>query len=612
MSLLEEPQKLIQESKKKFALYAFLSLVVFFSVIGFGYSIYTQAELDQVKIQNSYKNVTSQINLIQKIQLLLDQMIDVDSEARWNRRQDKLSKYRKSLSSREKLFQKWLDENDQKEINEVDEKIYTETISKKFKKYLEVLTKFETVNFENRKQQANEVLELTQALQTDLVETLNQVQVRVQAIQSSAFDNYKSLSLFLVFICVFQILVIWWIVFVPLYKTIKAQQEKILQSVFEIEAANRSKTDFLANISHEIRTPMTAILGYTEILKKNEGSQDDKEDAIRIIDQNADHLLGLIDDILDIAKIESGKFQVEKQETDFVQLLNQVFSLLNVKAQEKDLELVISFETKVPESLMIDPKRIKQILFNIIGNAIKFTDKGRVRVLVSFFSTSSELLIMVSDTGIGMKKSQVKKLFKPFQQADTSVTRKYGGSGLGLVLSRDLARQMRGDIKVHRSSPGEGTDMEIRLRVGQLSGTRLISDFSTHVEGEPEEIQDKSLVGINILVVDDAKENARLFGLYLSTAGANVKVAYRGEEALNILESDQFDAVLLDLQMPGMDGFTVLKEIKKRELSCPVVALTAHGMEEEKQKTAEAGFADHIVKPVKSDVLIERVSFLVK
>ena len=607
MNFLEEPQELIRQSKKKFALYGFLSLIVFFISVGFGYSVFTKSELDQIQIQNSYKNVTSQIDLVQKIQLILNQMRVAEDENNWVKLQKNLRENRINLAKKGNRFRDWLKETDKDYAEQVQSEISQQNISNAFYRYLNTLEKFEKSQFSSPYTKTSEIISQTELLREDILKTLEKVQIKVQSIQSKAFDNYKNLVLFLIFLSVFQVLLIWWVVFVPLFKTIKIQHEKILESVLQIETANRSKTDFLANISHEIRTPMTAILGYTDILKKDGNSDVERDDAIRIIDQNADHLLGLIDDILDIAKIEAGKFQVEKQETDFAQLLNQVFSLLNVKAQDKNLDLEFSFETKVPESLMIDPKRVKQILCNIVGNAIKFTDRGKVSVLVSFFENSSEIMILVTDTGIGMNKGQVKKLFRPFQQADTSVSRKYGGSGLGLVLSRDLARQMGGDIRVLKSLPGKGTDIEIRLAVGLLSGSKLISDFSTHIEDVGEEVQERILEGRKILVVDDAKENARLFSLYLASAGAEVQAAYRGDEAIEKAQKESFDVILLDLQMPGKDGFSVIKELKSSGLSCPFVALTAHGMREEKMKTAQAGFSDHIVKPVKSHVLINRV-----
>ena len=311
--------------------------------------------------------------------------------------------------------------------------------------------------------------------------------------------------------------------------------------------------------------------------------------------------------------MEAGKFNFEEEKVDVSSTLNEVFSLINVKAQEKEIDLEFRNEGEIPKFIYADRKRVKQILFNIIGNSIKFTDEGFVEVVARFDKAAQKLRIRVKDTGCGIPSSKVSGLFKPFQQADTSVTRVYGGSGLGLVLSRGLARGMGGDITIVDSKINEGTTMDVTIDVGtpepemidKLS-TNVITDSHTEIESLNEQ---QILAGYKILVVDDAKENARLFKHYLEVAGAEVTVANDGFDALEESGREEFCLVLLDLQMPGKDGFQVIEELREANYRRPVVALTAHAMQEEKIKTKEAGFDGHITKPVKPDILVRSVKF---
>lgn len=311
--------------------------------------------------------------------------------------------------------------------------------------------------------------------------------------------------------------------------------------------------------------------------------------------------------------MESGKFDFEREKVDLSGTLNEVFSLINVKAQEKGIDLELMSDGSIPKFIYVDRKRVKQILFNIIGNAIKFTDEGFVEVVAKFDKKLNKLHLKVRDTGCGIPEKKIDSLFQPFEQADTSVTRVYGGSGLGLVLSRGLARGMGGDIVIVDSKLDGGTTMDISLGVGTDS-PEMIEKLSTNVlvnlEEELDSLNDQTtLSGLRLLVVDDAKENARLFKLYLEGAGAKVSVANDGFEAIEAVNRNNFDLILLDLQMPGKDGFQVINELRESGFKKPIVALTAHAMHEEKIKTKQAGFDGHITKPVKPDHLIRSVKF---
>lgn len=329
---------------------------------------------------------------------------------------------------------------------------------------------------------------------------------------------------------------------------------------------------------------------------------------MRVIDQNANHLIGLIDDILDISKIESGKFNIEREKVDLVVLLNEVYSLINVKAEEKGINLSFFNTGEIPRFIYIDPKRFKQVLFNILGNAIKFTEKGFVKLDVSFKKDKKLLIIRVQDTGIGISPEQVKKLFKPFSQADSSVGRKFGGTGLGLLLARKLIESMNGNLQIVNSNIGLGTTLEMSIDLSKSDNIDLVNELSGSCNDESShKLSQNRLDNTRILIVDDAKENARLFELYLTEAGAVVDSAHEGNEALSKSLENNYDIILLDIQMPEMDGYQVIRQLKKSSYTGPVIALTAHAMKEEKEKTKQAGFDDHVTKPVTPENLVNAI-----
>lgn len=605
-------EQLIREMKRKFILYSALGVLLFSVISFFAYETHRRVIDQQSSIQKAYTFVGNQINLVNKISILSEKFDDFVEVKDYIILQNEFQRLIKQLDSENEKFNLWLSNAEFSEVKNFEDLLLRNDIDSKMLLFMKRARELVNDNNLSNTDIRNNIRYLSDSSREGLVDVLAFIGMKIQKIQADSMSDLHNMGITLVSLCVAQLVLIWLLVFRPLYATIVHQHEKISDALLKAESANRSKTDFLANISHEIRTPMTAILGYADILKREKVSPQDREDAIRIIDQNANHLIGLIDEILDISKIEAGRFDFEEIETDLPTFLNEIHSLINVKAQEKGIDLIFDNVGRIPKKILTDPKRLKQIIYNILGNAIKFTSEGFVRLEVSFDTRNKTLSIKVRDTGIGISKSQIKELFRPFQQADTSVARKFGGTGLGLVLSRGLARAMGGDVKILSSKPGVGTTVGVTIEAGVINDSDFITNFSTNIIiQENPEINKCELLNKKILVVDDAKENARLFAMYLDQAGADVTVAHEGQTAIDLAMKNFFDIVLLDLQMPEKDGFTVIKELRENEFDRPIVALTAHAMQEEKDKTAKAGFNAHITKPVKPDFLIEQISSLI-
>ncbi len=605
-------EQLIKEMKRKFILYSALGVLLFSVISFFAYETHRRVIDQQSSIQKAYTFVGNQINLVNKISILSEKFDDFVEVKDYIILQNEFQRLIRQLDSENEKFNLWLSNAEFSEVKNFEDLLLRNDIDSKMLLFMKRARELVNDNSLSNTDIRNNIRYLSDSSREGLVDVLAFIGMKIQRIQADSMSDLHNMGITLVSLCVAQLVLIWLLVFRPLYATIVHQHEKISDALLKAESANRSKTDFLANISHEIRTPMTAILGYADILKREQVLPQDREDAIRIIDQNANHLIGLIDEILDISKIEAGRFDFEEVEIDLPTFLNEIHSLINVKAQEKGIDLIFDNVGRIPKKILTDPKRLKQIIYNILGNAIKFTSEGFVRLEVSFDTRNSRLSIKVRDTGIGISKSQIKELFRPFQQADTSVARKFGGTGLGLVLSRGLAQAMGGDVKILSSKPGVGTTVGVTIEAGVINDSDFITNFSTNIIiQENNEISKCELLNKKILVVDDAKENARLFAMYLDQAGADVTVAHEGQTAIDLAMKNFFDIVLLDLQMPEKDGFTVIKELRENEFDRPIVALTAHAMQEEKDKTAKAGFNAHITKPVKPDFLIEQISTLI-
>ena len=381
----------------------------------------------------------------------------------------------------------------------------------------------------------------------------------------------------------------------------------------EAEKANRSKSEFLANMSHEIRTPMNAILGFSEVLKR--GYDRDSKDSIRYLNtitSSGNHLLELINDILDLSKVESGRVEVEIIDTPVHQVVHEVLQIMQVKADEKEIYLKYEPAGPLPEYIHSDAGKLRQILTNLVGNAIKFTSSGGVRIVTRLQERGSDavLYIDVIDTGIGMTPQQAVDVFKPFTQADSSITRRFGGTGLGLTISKRFAEALGGDIVV-TSQPDQGSQFTVSVDPGPIAGLRHLSvDELQSILWQ--EATDETTVWefpeSTVLVVDDGEENRELLKVVLDDIGVSVVTAENGQVALDFLANQDFDLVLMDVQMPVMDGYTAVGLMRDRNDTTPVIALTADAMEGAEQKCLDAGYSEYMTKPIDIDRLMDRLA----
>jgi signal transduction histidine kinase/HPt (histidine-containing phosphotransfer) domain-containing protein len=388
-------------------------------------------------------------------------------------------------------------------------------------------------------------------------------------------------------------------------------ERRVAERTVVAESASRAKSDFLANMSHEIRTPLTAIVGFAEMLLRPNLPSDERTECAKTIRRNSKHLLDLINDILDLSKIEAGKMTVERTKCDFPGLIGDVASIMRPRAMEKALEFAVAFEGPIPRQIETDPLRLRQILMNLLGNAIKFTSAGKITLRIQLFRSSKGHVLSaeVTDTGIGMNQEQLQSLFERFSQADTSAQRKFGGTGLGLAISRKLARLLGGDITAV-SQAGSGSTFTLKVDCGKIAKTDLIpriSEADLHSSADATPTGD-ILVRGKILLVEDGRDNQRLLTSHLQTAGAQVVVAENGRKALEIASTQRFDLVLMDMQMPEMDGYTATAELRRRGFRVPIVALTAHAMSEDRAKCIESGCTDYLTKPIGWETLIKTVA----
>ncbi len=409
---------------------------------------------------------------------------------------------------------------------------------------------------------------------------------------------------------------------------IEAQAAQLAMKTSELEqarsaaeAANRSKSEFLANMSHEIRTPMTAILGYSDLLANPSLSPDERKDGVQRIRQNGRHLLTILNDILDLSKIEAGKMTVERIPCNVHELVTEVAALMKPRADEKGLSLSVEFAGRVPETVKSDPTRLRQILMNLTGNAIKFTERGSVRIVVGMSRSTKvpRLCFEVIDSGIGMTTDQIETLFRAFTQADPSMARRFGGTGLGLTISRRLAEMLGGSIGVS-SRPGEGTTFKVEIETGPLEGVTMVqpiqgAELLTRDEPPPgHDVRasaggEQVLAGVRILLADDARDNRKIVSWHLHRAGAEVDLAANGriavEMALKAAESGKgHAAVLMDMQMPEMDGFAATRLLREKGYDRPIVALTAHAMTGDRDQCLAAGCDDYATKPIDPHELV--------
>ena len=377
------------------------------------------------------------------------------------------------------------------------------------------------------------------------------------------------------------------------------------------QEASRLKSEFLAHTSHEIRTPMTALVGYTELLGDPDLSPAERAEGLATVRRNGEHLMTIVNDILDLSKIESGRMTIERMACSPFALVAEVTAVLRPRAAHDGLDVEVGYRSPLPETIETDPTRLRQILLNLVGNAIKFTPRGSVRLEVGPVE-DTRLCFEVIDTGIGLDAEQQARLFTAFSQADASTTRRFGGTGLGLAISKRLAGMLGGDLRV-RSVPGEGSTFTLTIDVGSLAGVRLL-DRPPEVRAaaerpEPSADERQALRG-RILLAEDGLDARRLLARHLRAAGAEVETAENGlvacEFALRAAEAGApYDLILMDMQMPELDGYAAAARLRAAGYRGPIVALTAHAMEDERARCLGAGCDGFATKPILRRTLIE-------
>ncbi|MBX2989092.1 MAG: response regulator [Bdellovibrionaceae bacterium] len=378
----------------------------------------------------------------------------------------------------------------------------------------------------------------------------------------------------------------------------------------EAEQANRAKSRFLANMSHEIRTPLGIIRGFSEVAMTSELSREDQTRYLGKIKHHADILAKLVDDILDLSKVEADRLEIERMAVALPELLDELRETFQLKAQARSLGFHVEMAPDVPEWIISDPTRLRQVLMNLLGNAFKFTSQGEVRLSVRSLGRSEHCCRMefrVRDTGAGIPLAQQSRLFQPFSQADSSTTRFYGGTGLGLVLSKKLAEALGGTLELTWTEPEKGSEFVFAASFDLPAAHRHRG--APRVESEKAELAARSdiLKGVKVLLVEDALDNQLLVRIYLEAHGAQLTMADDGPSGVKKAREGNFDVILMDIQMPGMDGFETMRTLRRGGDTRPIVALTAHALKEERLEALRSGFDDYMTKPIDRVELVRKI-----
>lgn len=399
------------------------------------------------------------------------------------------------------------------------------------------------------------------------------------------------------------------------YPELKVHLEELTHAKEKAEAANRAKSEFLANMSHEIRTPLNCILGFSEILSATSMTSEQK-DFLQVISRASNQLLHVINDILDLSRIESGKIQIENAPFDLVEVAEDCFALLAKNGQSKGLQMTCTLKSGLPKIVVGDQTRLRQILTNLIGNAIKFTQRGSVELIVSPSSNGNNsigttadncpVVFEIKDTGVGIPPNRVDEMFGRFVQLDGSVTREFGGSGLGLNITKKLVDLMHGKITV-QSKPGLGSEFQVLIPFF-LSTEEAKNEACNPNLANFEEMQ--KLKPLKVLVADDSTDNQMLISCFLKDQPFQLSFAENGSAAVDLVKSRPFDLILMDMEMPVLDGYSATREIRKWEVTnrrspIPIIAQTAHALTSKVQEAFHCGCTNYIAKPINKSALLE-------
>ncbi len=379
---------------------------------------------------------------------------------------------------------------------------------------------------------------------------------------------------------------------------INTMSEGLEQSVGErreAEHASRVKSLFLANMSHEIRTPLGAVLGFADLLRDPNLKDGERQEYVEIIHRTGLALSKIINDILDLSKVEAGRIEIERSDVDVRSLLSDVRDVMTVRCAEKAVQLEIDVDDSVPRFVRTDGLRLRQILMNLMSNAAKFTERGSISLACR--SLGEMLEFTVRDTGIGMSSAEGRQIFQAFTQVDSSSERKYEGTGLGLVLSRQLARLLGGDVRLTETEPGSGSTFVATVAFERVSRREPTPNALAPTGSEFE--------GKKILVVEDVEENRILVQRILTKQGLAVDFAVNGLEGIAKANEGEYDLIMMDVQMPVMDGYTATRRLRELGYDRPIIALTAHAMKEDRTKCLAAGYSDYLTKPIDKPVFLQ-------